>query len=77
MRNDPEPPISIRHPPAKGLRILTWQQVEELDARINLLCAYAEQTGEELMMPIYVSLRGMPVKIGRPAILDKFKPGRI
>lgn len=66
-----------RHPPAKGLQILTWQQVEELDARISSLCAYAEQTGEELMLPLYVSRNGKPVKIGRPAILDKFEPARV
>ncbi len=60
-------------PPAPGLMQLTWTQVLELDAKIRSLCAYSEQTGEEVQLPIVIR-NGKPIKIGAPLRLEKFSP---
>lgn len=60
-------------PPAKGLTQLTWKQIEDLDAAIRSLCLLTQQTDEEIHLPIIIK-RGKPMRIGRPMIMDSFKP---
>lgn len=59
-------------PPAKGLKRLTWAQIEQLDAIID-------STGgqeEEFLFQLLVR-NGKPVKIGTLVPLSKFSPIRL
>lgn len=60
-------------PPAGGLKQLTWAQVEQLDARIRLLCAWTESNGNEVILPIVIR-KGKPMRIGQPLLIEQFKP---
>lgn len=60
-------------PPARGLQQLTWAQVETLDAKVRSLCAYTEQVGVEVILPIVIR-NGRPVQVGEPLLLEKFSP---
>jgi hypothetical protein len=62
--------------PAKGLTQLTWPQVEEIDAKLRSLCVYAEQTGQEVMLTIFINRNGKPVSIGQPLLVERFSPAR-
>lgn len=63
-----------RVPPAKGLSYLTWAQVEQIDARLASLAAYAEQTRCGVQMFLQVNENGMLVSCGQTMLIEKIKP---
>ena len=75
--------------PAKGLQLLTWPQVEKIDALVASLCAYAHQRRgrESLLLPFFIEINqnGLPTKISgeplpisimQPILREVLKPGR-
>lgn len=64
-----------RVPPAKGLSYLTWAQVEQIDARLCSLAAYAQQTHAGVAMFLQLDDRGLLVSSGQPMMIEKIKPG--
>lgn len=59
------------YPPAKGLRKLTWAQVEQLDAVIAGLCKQSERAEVELVVVIR---NGHPRRLKHPVIEVPFSP---
>lgn len=65
-----------RVPPAKGLTYLTWAQIEQIDAKLTSLAAYAVQTRTGAQMFLQVNENGMLVTCGQTMQVEKIKPGR-
>ncbi|GIK36541.1 MAG: hypothetical protein BroJett011_03740 [Chloroflexota bacterium] len=65
-----------RVPPAKGLSFLTWAQIEQIDARLASLAAYAQASGAGVQMFLQVNENGMLVTCGQTMLIEKIKPGR-
>lgn len=65
-----------RVPAAKGLTYLTWAQVEQIDAKLASLAAYAEQSHTGVAMFLQLDDRGLLVSSGQPMGIEKIKPGR-
>ena len=63
-------------PPAKGLSYLTWAQVEQIDARLASLAAYAAMEKSGMQMFLQVNENGMLVSCGQTMLIEKIKPGR-
>ncbi len=63
-----------RVPPAKGLTFLTWAQIEQIDARLASLAAYAEQTHTGVQMFLQVNENGMLTTCGQTMLIEKIKP---
>lgn len=63
-----------RVPAAKGLRFLTWAQVEQIDERLASLAAYAEQTRTGVQMFLQVNENGMLTTCGQTMLIEKIKP---
>lgn len=67
--------MSNRVPPARGLTYLTWAQIEQIDAKLASLAAYAEQTRSGVQMFLQVNENGMLVTCGQTMQVEKIKPG--
>jgi hypothetical protein len=65
-----------RVPAARGLSFLTWAQVEQIDARLASLAAYAKASGCGVQMFLQVNENGLLTSCGEPMIVHKVKPGR-
>ena len=63
-------------PPARGLKYLTWAQVEAIDQRLVSLAAYASQTKTGVALMIILNENGRLVALGEPVVISKIKPGR-
>lgn len=65
-----------RVPPAKGLSFLTWAQIEQIDARLARLAAYAEQRGCGVQWLLQLNENGMLNLQGYEMVVEKIKATR-
>jgi hypothetical protein len=61
--------------PAKGLKKLTWAQVEIIDEAIDLLGALSKKLKAEVEVTIVIR-NGLPRRIKHPLITYELKPTR-
>lgn len=61
--------------PAKGLKKLTWAQVEMIDEVIDLMCALSKQQKVEVEITLVIR-HGHPRWIKHPLVSYELKPTR-
>lgn len=61
--------------PAKGLKKLTWAQIEMIDEVIDLLGAWSKKQQAEIEVTIVIK-NGLPRRIRHPLITYELKPTR-
>lgn len=61
--------------PAKGLKKLTWPQVEKIDNVIDLMCALSRKSGAEIDITITIK-NGQPRFVKHPLVSHELRPDR-
>ena len=62
-------------PPAKGLQVLTWPQIEKIDGVISQLCRLTRSTDGDALVTLKIR-RGKVRFIERPVLSEELAPGR-
>lgn len=68
--------MSKTTPPAKGLRMLTWAQIEQIDARLVSLATYARETGQGVHLSLILNGNGRLTSCGMPMLVEKLAASR-
>lgn len=61
--------------PAKGLKKLTWSQVEKIDEVIDLMSSLSRKMGSEIEIVITIK-NGHPRFVKHPLVSYELRPGR-